>query len=143
MRVGIAGLGRMGTAIARRLMESGVEISVWNRSPSKYRTLIDAGVVVCGTPRALADRSDLIITMMFDGHALHDVFEGETGFLEANLTGKLFVEMSTVRPEVEEAMAARVAERGGAFMECPVGGTVGPAREGKLGSFPLCSAADR
>src|SRR3981189_2234996 len=60
---------------------------------------------------------------------------GQDGLLSGAGGGKLFIEMSTVRPEVEEALAAEVSEKGAALVDCPVGGTVGPARDGKLLGF--------
>ncbi|MDQ2802048.1 MAG: NAD(P)-dependent oxidoreductase, partial [Pseudomonadota bacterium] len=129
MRIGIAGLGKMGTAIAQRLQETGAELVVWNRSRAKAEAL---GVPVADTPRALAEQADVIISMLFDGASLHAVYHDPDGILSADLAGKLVVEMTTVRPQVQQDLAEAVRKHGGAFVECPVGGTTGPARTGKL-----------
>ena len=70
--------------------------------------------------------------MVLDDSALDAVYRGAAGILSADLSGRLVIDMSTVLPATEEAIAAEVKEKGAAFVECPVGGTVGPAREGKL-----------
>jgi 3-hydroxyisobutyrate dehydrogenase len=132
MRVGVIGLGRMGTALALRLIETGHDVTVWNRSAEKAEPLVAAGATVAATPAALVSAVDLALVILFDAPALEAVFHGETGVLTADLTGKLIVEMSTVRPQVEQALAEAVTARGGAFIDCPVGGTVMPARTGKL-----------
>src|SRR5262249_56159823 len=95
-----------------------------------------------GTAQAMAAGSDIIITILSDAAAIDQTYRGANGLLAGDVRGKLFVEMSTVRPEVEKALAATVAAKGAALIECPVGGTVGPAKEGKLFGFVGGSAAD-
>lgn len=128
MCIGIAGLGKMGAAMATRLQEMGEDVIVWNRSRAKAEAI---GLVVADTPRQLADRTDVVISTLFDASAVHAVYHGAEGLLAA-ARGKLFIEMSTVRPETQQALAEEVRQAGGAFVECPVGGTTGPARSGQL-----------
>jgi 3-hydroxyisobutyrate dehydrogenase len=142
MRIGVAGLGRMGTAIAERLKETGHDLVVWNRSAEKTRLLADAGAEVASTPADLAGRAEVILTILTDAEAIETVYRGSSGVLSADLAGKLVIEMSTVRPETEVKLAAEVCAKGAAFIECPVGGTVGPARTGKLIGLAGASEAD-
>jgi len=142
MKTGIAGTGRMGAAMAARLIDVGQEVTVWNRTPAKTKALADAGARVAGTPAALVAGADVIITMLTDDQAIQALYHGAGGLLSGNVAGKLFIEMSTVRPEVETALADKVRERGGSLIDCPVGGTVGPARDGKLFGFVGGSDAD-
>src|ERR1700712_4779622 len=128
MRIGVAGLGKMGSAMAARLAETGAGVVVWNRTRERAEA---SGFAVMDTPRALAEGSDIVMTSLFDAAALDAVFHGADGLLTA-ARGKLFIEMSTVRPAVQVALAAEVRAAGGTFVECPVGGTTGPARTGKL-----------
>lgn len=130
-RIGIAGLGRMGGAIAARLLETGAEVAVWNRSPGKAEALAAQGALLAATPAALAEACGTVITIVTDGAAQQAIYAGPEGLLAA-ARGRLFIEMSTVRPEVTQALAAQVQAAGGAFVECPVGGTTGPARQGRL-----------
>ena len=142
MRIGIAGLGRMGAAIAERLKEMGQDLVVWNRSAEKTRLLADAGAEVASTPADLAGRAEAILTILTDAEAIETVYRGPSGVLSADLAGKLVIEMSTVQPDTEVKLAAEVRAKGAAFVECPVGGTVGPARTGKLIGLAGASEAD-
>ncbi len=135
MKIGIAGIGKMGAAIAARLSSLGHEMMVWNRTPDKAKA---TGLRVAATPAELAAGSDLVITILSDAAAVNAVYSQMQGAMK----GKLFVEMSTVRPEVPKALAEKVRAAGGAFIECPVGGTTGPAKDGKLIGFVGGEAAD-
>ena len=118
MQIGIAGLGKMGSAIAQRLIEVGHDLTVWNRSLEKARPLANAGAKVAANPADVARNAQTIITILTDAAAI--------------VTGKLFIEMSTVAPATETALAEKVRAKGAALVECPVGGTTGPAQQGKL-----------
>ncbi len=135
MKIGIAGTGRMGAAMTLRLMDVGHELTIWNRTPEKTKALAAAGARVAASPAALAGTAELVITMLTDDKAIEAMYHGPQGLLAGDAKGKLFVEMSTVRPDVEIALAASVRQKGGALVDCPVGGTVGPARDGKLFGF--------
>ena len=128
MKVGIAGIGKMGAGIASRLASVGHEMMVWNRTPDKAKA---TGLKVAPTPADLAAGSEAVISILSDAPAVNSVY---AQMLPA-MKGRLFIEMSTVRPEVSKALAGKVKAAGGAFVECPVGGTVGPAKEGKLFGF--------
>ena len=135
MKIGIAGVGRMGAAIAERLMETGQEVLVWNRSGDKLAALEAKGAVACASPVALAEAAEVIVTILTDAAAIEAVYDSGDGLLSKKIDGRLVIEMSTVRPETEQALAGRVRAAGGAFVECPVGGTVAPAKGGKASGF--------
>ncbi len=142
MDIGIAGVGKMGAAIALRLMEVGHKVTVWNRSADKTRPLAEAGATIAATPAELAAKSEAIITILTDAAAIAAVYSGPSGLLSVPVVGKLFVEMSTVQPATEVAIAEKVRAKGGAFVECPVGGTIGPARQGQLVGLLGAEAVD-
>ena len=142
MKIGIAGTGRMGEAIGFRLMGLGHELTVWNRTPEKTKGLAAAGAKVSASPAALVGAVDIVITILTDARAIDALYHGPQGLLSGNVAGKLFIEMSTVQPEIEVALGAKVREKGAALVECPVGGTTGPAREGKLFGFAGAADAD-
>jgi 3-hydroxyisobutyrate dehydrogenase len=142
MRIGVAGLGRMGSAIAERLIEVGHDLIVWNRSPDKMKPLVALGATAASTLADLAGQADAVITILTDASALDAVYRGASGILSGNLAGKLVIEMSTVQPQTEVALAEEVRAQGAAFVECPVGGTTGPARQGKLIGLIGGEAAD-
>lgn len=129
MKVGIAGLGNMGRAMAERLEEEGVSLVVWNRSAGKTEGL-DAEVA--GTPAELVGKADIVLSVLANDAATDAVYFGPSGYLEGPLEGKLIVEFCTQSPQRSKALADAVTEAGGAYLECPVGGTVAPARAGKL-----------
>src|SRR3989441_679075 len=136
MKIGMAGTGRMGAAIAQRLAGRGHRVTVWNRTADKARAL---GLDVADSATRLAGVSETLISILTDAAALESVY-GQ--LLAGDVKGKLFIEMSTVRPETEKRLAEKVKAKGAAFVECPVGGTVGPAKEGKLFGFAGGEAAD-
>jgi 3-hydroxyisobutyrate dehydrogenase len=142
VNVGIAGTGRMGAAIATRLLGQGHAVTVWNRTPAKTAPLVAAGAKAADSPVALVAASEAIITILTDAAAIDAAYNGPSGLLAGDAKGKLFIEMSTVRPETERALAEKVRAKGAALVECPVGGTVGPAKEGKLFGFAGASDAD-
>ncbi|HTO49352.1 MAG TPA: NAD(P)-dependent oxidoreductase [Burkholderiales bacterium] len=146
MNVGIAGTGRMGAAIATRLLGQGHTVSVWNRTKAKLAPLVAAGASTAETPTALAAASEAIITILTDAAAIDATYVGAAGgppgLLAGDVKGKLFIEMSTVQPETEQALAQKVRAKGAAIVECPVGGTTGPARDGKLFGFVGATDAD-
>jgi 3-hydroxyisobutyrate dehydrogenase len=142
LKIGIAGVGRMGAAIAMRLLGCAHTVTVWNRTPQKAQALAAVGAAVAVTPRELSAASDIVITMLTDAAAIDATYQGVYGLLAGDVRGKLFIEMSTVRPEVERSLAASVTAKGASLIECPVGGTVGPAKEGKLFGFVGGRAAD-
>jgi 3-hydroxyisobutyrate dehydrogenase len=132
MNVGIAGVGLMGAAIAQRLIEVDHMVTVWNRSADKTKPLADAGAAVAATAADLAKAAEVVITILTDAAAIEAVYGGTTGLLAGDVRDKLFIEMSTVQPQTEIALAQKVRAKDAAFVECPVGGTTGPARQGQL-----------
>lgn len=142
MHIGIAGTGKMGSAMATRLASLGERVTVWNRTQAKAQALLDAGIGWAATPRELAEKADLVITLLTDEAALDEVFLSANGLLTGQVAGKLFVEMSTVPPAKHQALAARAKAVQAAYLECPVGGSVGPAKEGKLIGFVGGAAED-
>jgi len=142
VRIGIAGLGKMGAAMAARLMEEGFKVSVWNRTKNKLKPLTDLGATACDTPADLLAASDVVISILTDEPAIKSVYFGPKGLLQGTADGKLFIDMSTVRPEATVALSKAVQDKKGRFVECPVGGTTKPAREGKLLGFIGGAAED-
>jgi 3-hydroxyisobutyrate dehydrogenase len=132
MQIGVAGLGAMGSAIAARLLEAGHQVTVWNRTAAKTKPLGDAGAKVVASPAAVAAASEAIITILTDGAAIDAVYHSSSGLLSGDVESKLFIEMSTVPPSVAAALAPTVRRKGAVFVECPVGGSTAPARQGKL-----------
>ena len=140
MKVGIAGTGKMGQAVAQRLMGVGHEVMVWNRNAARADALVAAGATRAARPADLARQCDVVISLLTDAAAIESVYGGPDGLFSAPQA--LLIEMSTVAPEFQAQMGQRAQQAGARYLECPVGGSVGPAKEGKLIGFAGGSAAD-
>ena len=132
----------MGTAIARRLLNTGHQVTVWNRTPERAQPLLDSGAIWAESPQQLSSQQDLVITMLIDELALDAVYFDSDGLLAGKVDGKLFIDMSTVRPVKQQQVGLRVQATGASYLECPVGGSVGPALEGQLLGFAGGSDSD-
>lgn len=124
---GFIGLGLMGSAVAGRILTA-APLRVWNRTPAACEPLIAAGAVAADSPAAVFERCRTVFVMVTDEAAVDDVL----AFDERLLRGRTIVQMSTVAPAYSEALAARVARAGGAFVEAPVSGSRQPALDGRL-----------
>src|SRR5215468_6599989 len=85
MRIGVAGIGKMGAAIAQHLIEVGHQVTVWNRSAGKLKPVTDAGAAVAATPAELAQRCEAIITILTDAAAIDAVYHGASGLLSGDV----------------------------------------------------------
>ena len=142
MHIGIAGIGKMGAAVGARLLSTGHSLTVWNRSAVRAQTLLDAGAAWADSPKALAESVDVVITLLTNEAAIDEVYGGDSGLLAGHVANKIFIDMSTVRPAKPQELAKRVQAVKATFLECPVGGSVGPAKEGKLLGFVGGDAQD-
>jgi 3-hydroxyisobutyrate dehydrogenase len=140
MKIGVCGTGRMGAAIAQRLIAVGHEVGVWNRDAKKTKPLTDAGAKLYTSPAELAGGCETVIVMLLNDAATEAVYRGPNGLLKAELGGKLLIDMSTLRPDTMISIGSAVTQKGAGFVECPVGGSTVPAREGKL--FGLVGGTD-
>jgi 3-hydroxyisobutyrate dehydrogenase len=135
MKIGIAGTGRMGTAIARRLLELGHEVYVWNRTADNARDAREAGARWTPALGELVNDSEVVISFLFDNAAVERVYLGSNGLLSGPVERRLFIDMSTVSPGTHERIAPEIASRNGSFIECPVSGSIPTARSGALVGF--------
>ncbi len=132
MKIGVCGTGRMGSSIAQRLMSVGHEVAVWNRSLAKTKPLTDVGAKLFASPAELVAGCEVIIVMLLNDAASEAVYREPNGILKSKLAGKLVIDMSTVHPDTMTSNGSSLLQQGAAFVECPVGGSTGPAKEGKL-----------
>jgi 3-hydroxyisobutyrate dehydrogenase-like beta-hydroxyacid dehydrogenase len=130
--LGFVGLGVMGGRITRRLLNAGHQVTGYNRTASRARWLVDAGMRWGETPRAVAEAADVVFSMVTDTEALRAVTDGPEGLLAGLGPGKVYVDMSTVSPAASRALARRVRERGARMLDAPVSGSVATLEEGRL-----------
>ncbi len=131
-RLGFIGLGRMGQPMAKRLLEAGFPLTIWNRTVKKTRYLVQSGAMVANTPSELATHSDVIITMVSDGEALKAVTTGPDGILSGLRSGAILIDMSTIDPPTSQNISNQVEERSGSLLRAPVSGSTEFATTGKL-----------
>ena len=131
--VAVVGLGRMGSAMARRFHDAGYELVVWNRDRSKAETLAAVtGATIADSPADAASRADVIVTSLADDAALRDVYLGERGLVEGVASGATVIDTSTVDPETVIEVGAAVDAVGAGFLDCPVSGSVSTVETGAL-----------
>ncbi len=130
--LGYVGLGVMGGGIVRRLLDAGHTVTVWNRTREKATPLLDAGALWAESPREVAERSDVVFTMVTNTAAVQAVSEGDVGILAGLGPGKVYIDMSTASPSNTRALAAKVVERGAQMLDAPVSGSVITLEQGKL-----------
>jgi 3-hydroxyisobutyrate dehydrogenase len=132
MKVGLVGLGRMGSAIAQRLGEHGCEVVAWDHAAKAAEAAAARGVRVAASPRAVAAEAGIVISIITEDHGVRRVFAGPDGFLAGDVGGKLFIEMSTLQPMTGRELAPLVEAKGARLVESPVLGTIPQVRDGKL-----------
>src|ERR687893_1332316 len=122
--VGFVGLGIMGSRQAANLARAGYELTVFNRTRERAEAWVaEHGGQVADSPRAVAERSDVVITMVVDGAQVEAMILGEDGAVHGARPGTLFVDMSTIGPADARRIGAEVAARGHAFVDAPVTGS--------------------
>lgn len=131
-RLGFIGLGIMGQPMARNLLKAGYPLTVWNRSRPGIEALLSAGAAEAAGPRELAERSDVVITIVGDSPDVEQVTLGPGGILDGGRPGLIHIDMTTMSPQVTRAIAARYAERGVELLDAPVSGGDAGAIAGTL-----------
>jgi 3-hydroxyisobutyrate dehydrogenase len=131
--VAVVGLGAMGSRIARRLLDAGHELVVWNRTAEKAAPLVELGAVAAASPADAAARAEVVITMVAEPAALRDVTEGPFG-VAAGAEASTVIEMSTVGPEGVGRLASVLPESAG-LLDAPVLGSRNEAESGALRIF--------
>jgi 3-hydroxyisobutyrate dehydrogenase-like beta-hydroxyacid dehydrogenase len=133
VNVGFVGLGNMGQLMAANLVKAGHRVVVFNRSPHKaQRFSDDTGAKVSATPAGVVDGADVVISMVFDAQAVHDVYGGPVGIASALGPGQVAVEMGTVGPQAVDWLAGLVAPTGAALLDAPVSGSLVTAESAQL-----------
>src|SRR6266571_1577723 len=129
MRVAILGTGKMGGAMARRLVSAGHELTLWNRTRERAEAL---GIgKVAATPAEAAQKVDVVISMLTDADAVRAAYLGNAGAVKG-ANGQIFVEMSTSGPDIAKELAPLIERAGAQFVEAPVLGSIGAVESGTL-----------
>jgi 3-hydroxyisobutyrate dehydrogenase-like beta-hydroxyacid dehydrogenase len=131
--VAVLGTGRMGAAIAERLAGQGIAVVVYNRTPERATALAERiGANVAPTPAEAASTADVVISMVADGAAVHDLYDGPDGASTGLRAGSIVVDMSTVLPDTVRSIAPGIRRRGAGILDAPVSGSVSSTLAGEL-----------
>jgi 3-hydroxyisobutyrate dehydrogenase-like beta-hydroxyacid dehydrogenase len=135
-KIGFIGLGLMGRPMAMNLLKAGHSVTIWNRTAARADELVAAGAVLAKSPRAVAEKSDVLISIVSDPQALESVLWGQEGKQDGALgglkKGSVYIDSSTVSPTLVKKISAACDERGVRFLDAPVTGGDWGAREGNL-----------
>ncbi|HPR87355.1 MAG TPA: NAD(P)-dependent oxidoreductase [bacterium] len=126
MKIGFIGLGIMGEPMALNLLKAGFPLTVFNRTARRMDKLLAAGAAGAYSPREVAAKSDVVITIVTDSPDVEEVVLGENGILSGLHTGSVVIDMSTISPAVTRKLAAEIERKGGEMLDAPVsGGDIG------------------
>ena len=120
LRIGLAGLGQMGRAVARRIMVAEYPLALYNRTASRLEPFISDGAGRAETPRELAEGRDVVLTLLSDDDAFAAVLEGPDGIAAGIEKGALLIEMSTLTPGAIKSAAGLLGERGAEMLHAPI-----------------------
>ena len=131
-RVGIIGTGMLGSAVGLHLLDSGFELTAYNRTKSKTIELAKKGAMVVDFPKDVAKSSDVVITIVKNADAVKDVSFGNNGIVEGRHDGLVVADMSTINPVESKIIAKKFSEHGITMLDIPVMGGPNVAIDGKL-----------
>jgi 3-hydroxyisobutyrate dehydrogenase-like beta-hydroxyacid dehydrogenase len=132
MKIAFLGLGKMGSAMARRLLAAGHEVTVWNRTRERADALAREGASVASTPADAVNGAEAVLSMLFDDAAHEEVLFASGGGIDALKPGALHISHSTISVALSERLTAVHAHRGQAYVGAPVFGRPNVAEEGRL-----------
>ncbi len=132
MRIGFIGLGTMGRSMALNLLNGGHGLAVYARRTEAARPLVDQGATVCPSAAAVAERSDVVFTMLTGTSDVEQVVLGDDGVMQGARRGALVIDMSTIDPTATQSIAETLAKRGIDMLDAPVSGGPHGARDATL-----------
>jgi 3-hydroxyisobutyrate dehydrogenase len=121
-KVGFAGLGTMGSAMAANLARAGFPLTVWNRTPGRAEELKSLGATEAASPRELARASELVVTCVTDSPQMAEVVFGADGLAEGLAAGSVLIDCSTISPASTRELGGRLEDLGVAMLDAPVSG---------------------
>ena len=123
MKLGFIGLGDMGQCIVPRLLDAGHEVTGWNRTPEKASPLIDKGMKWADTPRELAEAAEVVFSVVTNSAAVESVALGEDGVISGLAADSVYLDMSTIDPDVSRDIASKFSDAGLTMLDAPISGS--------------------
>ncbi len=140
VRIGFAGVGRMGTPLARRLLDAGHKVTVFDTNPDAVAALVDAGAECAESPAALANVAEIVLMSLPTPEIVSAVALGPDG-LSGGSAVRIVVDLSTTGSKVAKSVAKGLADAGISPVDCPISGGVAGAEKGTLALMAACPAA--
>jgi 3-hydroxyisobutyrate dehydrogenase-like beta-hydroxyacid dehydrogenase len=131
LKIGFIGLGDMGQAIVPRLLGAGHTVTGWNRTKDKAAPLFKLGMLWADSPREVARDSEIVFSIVIDSAAVQSVALGKDGIIAGLRKDAVYLDMSTINPEVSRAVAAEFAKAGLTMLDAPISGTTLTLGQGK------------
>lgn len=133
LKFGFIGLGLMGQRIVKNLINSGHQVTIWNRTPNKCKDFVNAGATKVTTPADVVSSSDITFSCLSDPAAVKEIVFGNCGVLSEIKTGRSYVELTTMDPEVSNDISEAIIARGGRYLEASmIGNGKQQAEDGNL-----------
>lgn len=132
VEIGFVGLGIMGHAMARNLLEAGLDVAVWNRTTARADDLAQDGAAVLPSPEAVASACEIVMVCVSDTPDVEDVVFGSNGVAAGLQAGGLIIDHSTISPEATKRFAERIGDLGGHWLDAPISGGSEGAVNGTL-----------
>lgn len=131
-KIGFIGLGVMGKSMAGHLMNAGHELYVYSRTKAKCGDVIEKGAHWCDTPKAVAENTDIVFTIVGFPKDVEEVYLGENGLIEGTREGMIFCDMTTTKPSLDIQIGKELAKKGASMCDAPVSGGDSGARNATL-----------
>jgi 2-hydroxy-3-oxopropionate reductase len=132
MKIGFIGVGIMGKPMAKNLMKASYNLVVYDINKEPVKELVSLGAEEGLSPKDVAERTEVIITMLPDSPQVKEVILGENGVLEGIKKGSIIIDMSSIAPAVSREIAKKAEEKGVDFLDAPVSGGEPKAIDGTL-----------
>ena len=118
--------------MSQNILKAGYHLTVWNRTESKMKPLIELGAKAAANPKEVAENSDIVVSIVTDSPDVEEVLLGPNGAIHGASTGDIFIDMSTISPIATKKIASKLSEKGVVMLDAPVSGGVIGANNGTL-----------
>ena len=134
-KIGMIGLGNMGSAVARNIQRANYPLYVYDINKEAGKNVIDNGGIVTNSPKELLNEVDIVVSMVFGPKEIEDVLKGENGMLQTSCKDKVWIDLTTSSPTLMRSLAKKFEEAGGYAVDAPVTGSLDSAIRGDMIMF--------
>ena len=134
-KIGWIGLGKMGNPMSKQILKAGYPLRVFNRSLDKAKALETEGATSAATAKELVEKTDVIFIMVSNDEAVSEIFNQENGIFSAELKNKIFINASTISPELSVSLSEELKQKSSSYLDAPVSGSVKQAEDATLVSI--------